>query len=99
MNYRFCQLLEKTKSAIALFIGYLSKDPKAIFDHVRNVGIAGAMILGAGLIRERLDSEHQPLTSYIPLAILLGGGVLLLIMNLLYAQKSIATKNIRKEKS
>lgn len=92
-------LLKKIRATRVAIAAYLSKDPKAIFDHVRNVGIAGAMILGAGLLRERVDAENQPLTSYIPVVIFLSGGVLLLIMNLLYAQKSINTLMYGKKRS
>jgi hypothetical protein len=81
--------LEEIKSFGKAVNSFLSKDPKAIFDHVRNVGIAGAMILGAGLLRDMVEAEQQPLTSYIPVVILLIGGVLLLVMNLIYAQRTI----------
>lgn len=95
MKLNALQVVEKLKSAHR----FLSKDPKAIFDHVRNVGIAGAVILGAGFMREKLEADHEPLTAYIPVLVLLVSGVLLLIMNLLYAQKSITEKVYGKKRS
>lgn len=95
MKLHTLQFFEKLKPAHT----FLSQDPKAIFDHVRNVGIAGAVILGAGFMREKLEADHEPLTAYIPVLVLLVSGVLLLIMNLLYAQKSITKKIYGKRRS
>jgi len=86
--------VKKPTEIISRTIKFLSNDPKAVFDHVRNVGIAGAIILGAGLLRAKTSATHvdQPFTAYIPTAILFIGGTLLLVMNLLYAQTTITKK-------
>ncbi|PHX39328.1 hypothetical protein AO263_29675 [Pseudomonas sp. NZIPFR-PS5] len=50
-------------------------------------------------MREKLEADHEPLTAYIPILVLLVSGALLLIMNLLYAQKSITEKIYGKRRS
>lgn len=67
-------------------------DPKPIFDHFRNIGIAAALALGAGALRS-FNLENNPwylndialVCSYVTFAIT----IVLLIINISFAQISI----------
>ncbi|WP_157756042.1 hypothetical protein [Pseudoalteromonas translucida] len=70
-----------------------SKDPKAIFDHVRNVGISTGVIFGSSILYKQ--KEGVPVEDQIIIEIgtwsLLIVGILLFIINVNYAVQTIST--------
>ena len=70
-----------------------SQDPKAIFDHIRNVGISTAVIIGSSILYKQKESvpiEEQVILEFATWSLLIVG-VLLFIINVNYARQTIST--------
>lgn len=72
---------------------FLSQDPKPVFDHVRNVGISTAIILGASILySKKATIGEQDLSGfYVLVSILLTTGSFLFLLNMNHAIRTIST--------
>ncbi|ELX4199889.1 hypothetical protein QJ366_004173 [Vibrio vulnificus] len=72
---------------------FLSQDPKPVFDHIRNVGISTAIILGASILYSKKGTVgEQDLTGfYVLVSILLATGSFLFLLNMNHATRTIST--------
>jgi len=69
-----------------------SQDPKAIFDHIRNVGISAAVIIGSSILYKQKESvplEEQAIIEFATWSLLIVG-ILLFIINVNYAVQTIS---------
>lgn len=90
-----------TTSYTQKIISLLTEDPKPIFDHVRNIGIAAAVIIGGGLLKtsELAASSKSPeIINFAALSLAIGGTVLFII-NMILAQNKISTLILDKHAS
>lgn len=88
-------LKPKVESFITRVRDIGNTDPKPIFDHVRNIGIAAAIIYGATFIQSTyykadLHNNDQTLTT-LCIWFLTLTGMFLIAININHAQRSIAT--------
>jgi hypothetical protein len=78
-----------------------TQDPKPIFDHIRNIGIAAAVIIGAGLLKASDFAANSKSPEVINLAALslAIGGTILFIINMKFAQNNISALILDKHAS
>jgi len=78
---------------------FLSQDPKPVFDHIRNVGISTAIILGSTILYSKKSTvgEQDIAGFYFLVLILLTTGSILFLLNMSHAIRTISASIIGRQ--